>query len=382
VKELRSDNGTEFKNRTLEEFCNEKGFYQKNSSPYTVEQNGVAERRNRTLIEVARTIVRSPVINYFHVFGCRMHIHNHRDHLGKFDAKADDGFFLGYSPMAKAFMVFNIRRQEMEKTYHVTDCANMGTIRLQRDRRVLVMVAGLPSLRVADSHTGNHPEDDFTPLETIRRPYSVIRKRILFELEGETFEPERGAYDGEPFVDLLQSFLNLGRSSDWLTLSNRGGADVPKALIKLVTHLENWKGVDGEFNFLLKGGFNDNQGSLSMNNTSSDDDLPPVHASTSSFPEVGEKSKAAGKRKLVVDALREGSHHRARKALVQASKVAGDASTSLDVDSDHDIHGKFKLVYGVFLPLLTTLLMSFPFLLIALTEFPSARELKDPTDCH
>ncbi|GJV57806.1 retrovirus-related pol polyprotein from transposon TNT 1-94, partial [Tanacetum coccineum] len=47
-------------------------------------------------------------------------------------------------------------------------------------------------LRVADSHTGNHPEDDFTPLETIRGSYSVIRERIPFELEGETFEPERG----------------------------------------------------------------------------------------------------------------------------------------------------------------------------------------------
>nr|GEW67822.1 hypothetical protein [Tanacetum cinerariifolium] len=43
-----------------------------------------------------------------------------KDHLGKFDAKADDGFFLGYSPVDKAFRVFNIRRQEMEETYHVT----------------------------------------------------------------------------------------------------------------------------------------------------------------------------------------------------------------------------------------------------------------------
>ncbi|GJX24670.1 uncharacterized protein Tco_0230966 [Tanacetum coccineum] len=114
----------------------------------------------------------------------------------------------------------------------VIDCANMGTIRLRRDQRVLAMVAGLPrtvyhdlylggkalverenvgfnlarplpyfrrrppakgvGLRVADSHTGNYPEDDFTPLKTIRRPYSVIRERILLELEGGTFEPERG----------------------------------------------------------------------------------------------------------------------------------------------------------------------------------------------
>nr|GEY53784.1 retrovirus-related Pol polyprotein from transposon TNT 1-94 [Tanacetum cinerariifolium] len=45
---------------------------------------------------------RSPDISYFHVFGCPVHIHNHIDHLGKFDAKADDGFFLGYSPINKA----------------------------------------------------------------------------------------------------------------------------------------------------------------------------------------------------------------------------------------------------------------------------------------
>ncbi|GKC97819.1 retrovirus-related pol polyprotein from transposon TNT 1-94 [Tanacetum coccineum] len=59
-------------------------------------------------------------ISYFHVFGCPVHIHNHKDHLGKFDEKADDGFFLGYSLVAKAFMVFNIKRQEMEEIVHVT----------------------------------------------------------------------------------------------------------------------------------------------------------------------------------------------------------------------------------------------------------------------
>ncbi|GJS57271.1 retrovirus-related pol polyprotein from transposon TNT 1-94 [Tanacetum coccineum] len=145
VKELRSDNGTEFKNHKMEEFCDEKGISQNFSSPYTPEQNGVAERRNRTLIEAAETMLnsaklskqfwgeavniacytqnrsiivkrhgktsydlfrgRSSNISYFHVFGCPVHIHNHRDHLGKFDEKANDGFFLGYSPMAKAFRV-------------------------------------------------------------------------------------------------------------------------------------------------------------------------------------------------------------------------------------------------------------------------------------
>nr|GEU86160.1 putative ribonuclease H-like domain-containing protein [Tanacetum cinerariifolium] len=59
VKQLRSDNGTEFKNHTFEAYCDEKGISQNFSSPCTPEQNGVAERRNRTLIEAARTMLNS-----------------------------------------------------------------------------------------------------------------------------------------------------------------------------------------------------------------------------------------------------------------------------------------------------------------------------------
>nr|GEW90413.1 hypothetical protein [Tanacetum cinerariifolium] len=66
-------------------------------------------------------------------------------------------------------------------------------------------------LRVADSYIGNHLEDDFTPLETIRRSYSVIRERISFELEGETFEPERGTvFDAPPgYVRLYTHSFSL-----------------------------------------------------------------------------------------------------------------------------------------------------------------------------
>ncbi|GKD98982.1 hypothetical protein Tco_1382879 [Tanacetum coccineum] len=49
-----------------------------------------------------------------------MYIHNHKDHSRKFNENADDRFFLGYYLVAKAFRVFDIRREEMEKTYHVT----------------------------------------------------------------------------------------------------------------------------------------------------------------------------------------------------------------------------------------------------------------------
>ncbi|GJS07215.1 hypothetical protein Tco_0364011 [Tanacetum coccineum] len=91
VKELRSDNGTE---------------------------SIIIKRHGKIAYDVLRG--RCPDISYFYVFGYPMHIHNHRDHLGKFDEKAGEGFFLGYSLVAKAFRVFNIRRKEMEESHHVT----------------------------------------------------------------------------------------------------------------------------------------------------------------------------------------------------------------------------------------------------------------------
>nr|GEU52201.1 hypothetical protein [Tanacetum cinerariifolium] len=68
-------------------------------------------------------------------------------------------------------------------------------------------------LHVADSHTSNHPEDDFTQLKTIQRSYSVIRERIPFELERETFEPERGDSITTLTYELSQEELN-----DFLTI--------------------------------------------------------------------------------------------------------------------------------------------------------------------
>ncbi|GJX41358.1 retrovirus-related pol polyprotein from transposon TNT 1-94 [Tanacetum coccineum] len=148
------------RNRILISFCDERGISQNFSSPYTPEQNGVAERKNRTLIEAARTMLsgyvfskqywteavattcytqnrstiikrhlktpyeifhgRIPNIDFLYVFGCPVYIHNHKDYLGKFDEKTDDGYFLRYSLVSKAFKVFNTRRQQTEETYHIT----------------------------------------------------------------------------------------------------------------------------------------------------------------------------------------------------------------------------------------------------------------------
>ena len=85
---------------------------------YTQNRSVIVKRHDKTPYEIFRK--RIPDISYFHVFGCPVFIHNHKDHLGKFDAKSDDGYFLGYSFVSKAFRVFNTRRQQVEETYHVT----------------------------------------------------------------------------------------------------------------------------------------------------------------------------------------------------------------------------------------------------------------------
>nr|GEV61541.1 retrotransposon protein, putative, unclassified [Tanacetum cinerariifolium] len=75
VKVIWCNNGTEFKNSIMNQFCKMKGIKREFSVARTPRQNGVAERENRTLIEVVRTM----------------------DHLSKFDGKADEGYFVRYS---------------------------------------------------------------------------------------------------------------------------------------------------------------------------------------------------------------------------------------------------------------------------------------------
>jgi transposase InsO family protein len=57
MKKIRSDNGTKFRNSQIESFLEEEGIKHEFSSPYTPQQNGVVERKNRTLLDMARTML-------------------------------------------------------------------------------------------------------------------------------------------------------------------------------------------------------------------------------------------------------------------------------------------------------------------------------------
>nr|GEZ42348.1 hypothetical protein [Tanacetum cinerariifolium] len=109
-KIIRYDNGGEFRNKEMNDFCSQKGVKREFSNARTPQQNGVAKRRNRTLIEAARTML---VDAKLHVTFWDKAV-NTAYNLGKFEAKGDEGYFI-----SKAFRVFNKRTKRIEENLHV-----------------------------------------------------------------------------------------------------------------------------------------------------------------------------------------------------------------------------------------------------------------------
>ncbi|GKB17921.1 putative ribonuclease H-like domain-containing protein, partial [Tanacetum coccineum] len=117
VKIIRCDNGTEFKNKVMSEFCEKKGIKKEFSVARTPQQNGVAERRNKTLIEAARTMLANsklPTTFWDEAVNTACYVQNR-----KFDGKSDEGFFFGYSLNSKAFRIYNIRTRKVEENFHI-----------------------------------------------------------------------------------------------------------------------------------------------------------------------------------------------------------------------------------------------------------------------
>ncbi|GJR77845.1 putative ribonuclease H-like domain-containing protein [Tanacetum coccineum] len=160
VRFVRTDNGTEFVNKTLDGWFESVGISHETSVPRSPQQNGVVERRNRTLMEAARTMLifakaplflwaeavatacytlnrslvhtlhgktyyellkgKKPNLQYFRVFGSLCYPTNDYDDVGKLKAKADIGIFVGYAPTKKAYRIYNKRTRKIQETVHVT----------------------------------------------------------------------------------------------------------------------------------------------------------------------------------------------------------------------------------------------------------------------
>ncbi|GKA26384.1 retrovirus-related pol polyprotein from transposon TNT 1-94 [Tanacetum coccineum] len=159
VTTVRTDKGTEFLNKTLHAYFAKEGIRHETSTARTPEQNGVVERRNRTLVEAARTMLsaakvplffwaeaiatacftqnrslviprhektpyhiinaRKPSVKFFHIFGSLCYIVRDGENLDKMKEKGDACIFVGYSTQSKAYRVFNKRTRIIVETIHV-----------------------------------------------------------------------------------------------------------------------------------------------------------------------------------------------------------------------------------------------------------------------
>jgi hypothetical protein len=173
VKKIRSDNGSEFKNLQVEEYLEEEGIKHEFSAPYTPQQNGVVERKNMTLIDMARTMLgeyktrerfwsedvntachainrlylhrllkktsyelltgNKPNVSYFRVFGSKCYILVKKGRYSKFAPKAVEGFLLGYDSNTKAYRVFNKSSRLVEVSSDVVFDETNGSPREQVD---------------------------------------------------------------------------------------------------------------------------------------------------------------------------------------------------------------------------------------------------------
>ncbi|KAI5003256.1 hypothetical protein ZWY2020_030416 [Hordeum vulgare] len=170
IKHIRSDNGTEFKNTGLDDYLDELGITHELSAPYTPQQNGVVERKNRTLVEMARTMLeeyqtprrfwpeainiachiinrvylhkllkktsyelltdKKPNVSYFKVFGAKCWIRDPH-HSSKFAPKAHEGFMLGYGKDSHTYRVFNNYHNKVVETVDVRFDETNGSQREQ-----------------------------------------------------------------------------------------------------------------------------------------------------------------------------------------------------------------------------------------------------------
>jgi hypothetical protein len=147
IKVLRTDNGGEFCGNEFEEFCKKCGIARQKTTPYTPQQNGVAERMNRTLMEKARCMLsgagigqefwaeavgtacylvnrspsstlgdktpqevwtgKEPSLTHLKVFGCDAYVHVPKENRSKLDKKAEKCIFIGYKDGLKGYKLWN-----------------------------------------------------------------------------------------------------------------------------------------------------------------------------------------------------------------------------------------------------------------------------------
>ncbi|KAH0819264.1 hypothetical protein GEV33_003527 [Tenebrio molitor] len=146
IRTVQSDNGKEYCNKEMDKFFRDSGIQHRLTTVYSPQQNGLAERKNRTLVEAARCMLlesglpasfwgeaimtanhvrnrcisksidgdipykrwtgKSPDVSHLQIFGCKAYVFDKSTNRGKFDSKTVEGIFVGYSDYPKGYRVW------------------------------------------------------------------------------------------------------------------------------------------------------------------------------------------------------------------------------------------------------------------------------------
>ncbi|GKD34647.1 putative ribonuclease H-like domain-containing protein, partial [Tanacetum coccineum] len=221
VKIIRCDNGTEFKNHAMNEFCAKKGIKREFSVARTPQQNGVAERKNRTLIEAARTMLADsllPIPFWAEAVNTACYVLNrvlvtkHQnktpyelliDSLGKFDGKSDEGYLLRYSTsITGTNWMFDLDFLTNSMNYIPVSVENQVNVDVDNDIQ--------DSEDIIDKE-GRHqmPEDEQVLHDELEKMVTQeLTTKAMDDISRQAFEEEK-----RPFVSTDRTFINIDRSN-------------------------------------------------------------------------------------------------------------------------------------------------------------------------
>lgn len=275
VKVLRSDNGGEYNSTKFDEYCKECGIVHQLSTPYTPQQNGVAERLNRTLEDSARSMLlhhnvdprlwaeavatavyiknrsytralnrltpeeiwsgRKPTVSHLRVFGCDAYAHVPDECRTKFDPKSKKCIFVGYSEVSKAYRLYNPESRRLTTSRDVTFNESVSSFRhlshVQQSGPIYIEQEDRHVPAVGFNEQGQQiaMEEQVVHQEAVTMQQETIPEACSGEEEPESIqEPEHNVATEQEATPLRRSAREHRNTGEWWKV---GAAQVEHACV-------------------------------------------------------------------------------------------------------------------------------------------------------